>query len=94
VDFEWDEEKAASNERKHGVAFGYAVAVFLDPWRYERLDSAIDYGEERWSITGLIGREEIVVAFTFRGEKTRIISARRASRDERREYWQDRLLHS
>jgi uncharacterized DUF497 family protein len=90
VQFEWDEDKAASNLKKHGISFPYAAQAFEDPMRLEHLENAKEYGEERWSITGLIEHEEVVVVFTERGEVVRIISARRATQDERREYWQDR----
>jgi uncharacterized DUF497 family protein len=93
-EFEWDEEKAASNLKKHGIRFDYAVYAFEDPFRFERADTEGDCGEDRWSITGLIELREFVVVFTIRGPKTRIISARRATNDERRDYWKNRLLYS
>jgi uncharacterized DUF497 family protein len=93
-EFEWDEEKAASNLKKHGISFDYAVYAFDDPFRFERADMDGDYEEDRWSITGLIEMREIVVVFTMRGRKTRIISARKATNDEREDYWKNRLLYS
>jgi uncharacterized DUF497 family protein len=74
VDFEWDAAKAEINERKHGVSFEVAVGVFEDSERIERLD-------------GLIDGIEIYVVYVARGEAIRLISARRASRHEREEYW-------
>jgi uncharacterized DUF497 family protein len=93
VEFEWDEAKSASNLKKHGISFHTAVAAFADSKRLERLDLDLDYGEVRSLITGLIGQDEIVVVFTERGELTRIISARRATADERDEYWENRKLY-
>jgi uncharacterized DUF497 family protein len=90
VEFEWDESKARSNLKKHGVSFPYATRAFIDPHRFERAERAVVYGEERWSITALVDQLEIVVVFTERGDTVRIISARRATQDERAEYWKDR----
>jgi uncharacterized protein len=93
-EFEWDEEKASRNLKKHGIAFDYAVHAFDDPFRLERADLDEDHGEDRWSITGLIEMRQIVVVFTMRGPKMRIISARKATNDEREDYWENRLLYS
>jgi uncharacterized protein len=90
VEFEWDEEKARSNLKKHGIAFSLATRIFADDARFERLDEGQDYGEERWLTVGLIAGVEIAVVFTSRGDVARLISARKAERDEREEYWQDR----
>jgi hypothetical protein len=87
VDFEWDASKAKSNERKHGVTFEFAVGVFADDDRIERLDADSSSTEERWATTGLIEGMEIYVVYAVRGESVRIISARRASRYEREAYW-------
>lgn len=85
VDFEWDADKAASNLRKHGVDFADAAAVFDDPFALSMPDD--DPDEER--LVGLgtdaLGRV-LVVVYTFRGEKLRIISARRATPSERETY--------
>jgi len=62
--------------------------------RYERPETSLDYDEERWSITSLVGQQELVVIFTFRDTKTRIISARKANPDERRDYWKNRSLYA
>jgi uncharacterized DUF497 family protein len=91
VEFEWDDEKARSNLEKHGVSFEVAKKVFEDVFRGERPsdDDAAD-GEERWVTTGLAGSFELVVVYAIRGNKVRVISARKAERDEREEYWRDR----
>jgi len=90
LNFEWDDEKAASNLTKHGVPFDEAAAVFLDVNRLDRYDGREDYGEDRFLTIGLADEFELVVAYTMRGDTIRIISARKAKRDEQREYWKDR----
>ena len=84
--FEWDESKAAENLAKHKVPFAYATRVFDDPYRIEREDWSLDYGESRYQAIGMIEGHVLFVAFTYRGESIRIISARRATRHERRQY--------
>lgn len=85
VDFEWDEDKAASNLRKHGVDFADAVGVFDDPLALSMPDE--DPGEDRFIGLGtdMLGRL-LVVVYTYRGGKIRLISARRATPSERRTY--------
>lgn len=85
VDFEWDEDKAASNLQKHGIDFADAVGVFDDPLALSMPDD--DPSEERFIGLGMdmLGRL-LVVIYTFRGEKIRVISARRATPSERRTY--------
>ena len=87
MDFEWDEEKAVRNERKHGVPFPFAARVFLDENRLEWADTRLPYGEPRWITIGLIDGFEIDVVFTLRGKTIRLISARKADRREREDYW-------
>ena len=87
VDFEWDAAKAEINERKHGISFEVAIGVFEDSERIERLDSDSSEDEERWATTGLIDGTETYVVYTMRGEVIRLITARRANRHEREEYW-------
>ena len=87
MDFEWDLDKADTNERKHGIPFPIATRVFLDENRLERYDSQTSYGEDRWITVGLVAGVEIVVAYTVRRHTIRIISARKAERHERQDYW-------
>ena len=87
MEFEWDEEKATLNERKHGVPFPFATRVFLDENRLEWIDTRRQYGEPRWITIGLIESVEIAVAYTVRGGAIRLISARKAERHEREDYW-------
>ena len=88
--FEWDPDKDAWNYVKHGIRFETAAMVFDDPYHVSQLDRVVD-GEERWRTMGLIGGLVIViVAHTYReqnGEETvRIISARKATKRERKHY--------
>ena len=89
--FEWDPAKAARNETKHGVSFSEAATVFSDPLALEGADIAHSSQEMRFLRVGVSVRNRIlVVAFTYRGtqngEKIRIISARRARRQESAAY--------
>jgi uncharacterized DUF497 family protein len=86
VYFGWDEAKAASNKRKHGVRFEDAMLVFADPYALADQDR-IEGGEVRWQTLGLAGGVVLVlVAHTVRNEAQdeiiRIISARKAVREE------------
>jgi uncharacterized DUF497 family protein len=85
-DFEWDPVKAEANEFKHDIAFDDATLVFDDPSNLVELSDQIEHGEVRWVAVGRMGAEVIAVVFTMRGNRRRIISARRSSRDERRRY--------
>jgi uncharacterized DUF497 family protein len=87
VEFEWDAKKAASNLKKHRISFPFAIQIFLDENRSEKLDENQYYGEDRWITTGLVDEVEIVVVYTIRDQNIRIISARRANSHERQTYW-------
>lgn len=87
MEFEWDEKKAAQNERKHAVSFLFATRVFLDPNRLEWADTREPYGEPRWITIGLVEGFEIAMAYALRGETVRLISARKAERHEGEDYW-------
>ena len=84
--FEWDDEKAAINKRKHKVSFETAANVFFDENRVEKLDDEHSDDEDRWQVIGMVN-EILFVIYTERDEKTRIISARRADKSERMEYY-------
>ena len=86
MEFEWDERKAASNLAKHGVSFEQATRAFADPNAIEYVDDRQDYGEERVILIGLAG-VVLVVVYTERGARLRIISARRATTHERQRYY-------
>ncbi len=85
MEFEWDSKKARSNELKHGVTFEFATRAFDDISRTERADSSSV--EKRWATVGLVEGIEIYVVYTVRNEAVRLISARKATRNEREEYW-------
>jgi|SRR6476620_7410797 len=84
--FDWDEPKAASNEVKHGVSFERAIWVFQDRLRLEERDVRRDYGETRSNVIGRVEGLTLHVTYTRRGECARVISARRAHREERKRY--------
>lgn len=86
LDFEWDEQKAALNLAKHGVSLADASAVFKDPFAFDTEDRSMDYGEIRRRIIGLGNGRFLTVIYTERGETIRLISARKATPAERREY--------
>jgi uncharacterized protein len=87
VEFEWDPAKAQANLRKHRMPFLVACEAFKDGNRLERPDFSSDYGEERWIVLGRVARTILFVVFTQRGERIRLISARRADANEQRTYW-------
>lgn len=85
--FEWDPQKAESNRRKHGVTFDEASTVFGDPLAILVRDPDHSVGERRYLLLGTSNRRRLlVVAFAERPPRTRLISARRATRQERRRY--------
>ncbi|MGO9486439.1 MAG: BrnT family toxin [Rhodomicrobium sp.] len=85
-EFEWDDAKAASNLRDHGVTFEAARDVFSDPFIVEWEDDGQDESEERFAALGMVDNRLLFVAYTMRGETIRIISARPAEPFERRKY--------
>ncbi|MBM4031240.1 MAG: BrnT family toxin [Planctomycetes bacterium] len=89
VNFEWDPWKGRTNRRKHGVSFEEASTVFLDPKAAEFYDEEHSAVEERFLILGQSWRERILmVSCTYRepGSVIRIISARKATKQERAHY--------
>lgn len=87
---EWDENKAATNLSKHGVSFGEAKTVFDDPLFIAFADPDHSIGEKRLIVMGESSKGRLlVVAYTERSQVTRLISAREATRKERRFYEQD-----
>jgi uncharacterized DUF497 family protein len=80
MDFEWDEAKSRSNREKHGVDFSAARALWDDPDRVEIPARTED--EPRWLVVGRIGSGVWSAVTATRGERTRIISVRRARRKE------------
>ena len=85
--FEWDDAKAAENFRIHRVSFEEATLAIGDLFAIEGLDLREAYGEERVILTGMSQRQLLTVVYTGRGERIRIISARKATRHEHDEYY-------
>lgn len=85
-EFEWNDDKAAANEAKHGVPFDYAMRGFLDDSRVDLDASRSSDGEVRRKIIGEIEGRLYCVEYTMRGTVCRIISARRANGKESRAY--------
>ena len=87
MSIEWDPAKGAANRLKHGVAFEEAAAVFFDPLATTRDDPDHSIDEGRFLIVGYSTRERIlVVSYTYRDDRIRIISARPATPRERTAY--------
>lgn len=86
-EFEWDDAKAASNFRKHHVAFEDAQLVFKDVFALHSLDADPGYGEARLIVTGMVHNTLLTIVCTERGQRTRIISARKATTHEQRDYY-------
>ena len=86
--FEWNNEKARRNAVKHGISFETAAFAFDDPYAFVMQDTKHSTHETRQWLIGDSGAGILVVVFTIRspGQTIRIISSRRASRKERREY--------
>jgi len=82
--FEWDDEKAVTNLRRHGVSFGEATEVFYDPNALEAHDQQHSMEEKRFFIIGLSSRRLLYVVYAERtADIVRIISARKANKSER-----------
>ena len=85
--FEYDEEKAQTNAAKHGVTFNEAQTVFGDPLASTRPDADHSDDEARYLTIGNSAQNRlVVVSYTERGDKIRLISARLATSQERRGY--------
>ena len=84
--FQFDPAKATANRRKHGVSFADAEGVFSDPLALHRADPDAE-AEARFIAAGLGGGGALlVVAYTMRGDSIRLISVRRATRHEAKDY--------
>ena len=91
LEFEWDKEKARTNLAKHRVSFLTAAEIFANEIM-ERIDDREDYGEIRFIALGRVDTEVYRVVFTWRGENlVRIISAQKASGDEKEIYYRATL---
>jgi len=94
IRFEWDADKAASNLAKHRVSFETAMRVWGDPFALSVQDRTVR-GEERWQMLGRVGEHMLLLVAHTIGEDEdgteviRIISARKAVREERKRYEQN-----
>jgi len=93
--FEWDNDKAKRNRRRHGISFEAAITAFDDPLQLRCDDAAHSTPQEEREI--LIGRMDngviVTIVFTQRGEVSRLISARRAERKEKTLYYENEKAH-
>jgi uncharacterized DUF497 family protein len=83
---EWDERKRLSNLRKHGIDFVDLEPLFEGPTS-DKPDGRRDYGEARRIAVGRVGGMILSVVYTWRAEARRIISARKANRHEREDFY-------
>ena len=89
--FEWDEEKASGNEAKHGITFEEAKTVFNDPFAMTVSDPDHSDEEERWLDIGLSAEGRLLVVwYTERSERIRIIGCRTATKSEERAHAHER----
>lgn len=90
MEFEWNPDKATRNLQKHGVTFQEAATVFGDVLSLTFPDPDHSVGEDRYVTIGMSRLTQLlVVSHTDRGDRVRIISARRATRQEQRFYEED-----
>jgi len=87
VAFEWDTKKNALNVRKHGIDFVDACTIFDGPC-LERVDDLLDYGEDRMVAFGELGPYVVAVVYVARGIHRRLISARLATQQERKAFYE------
>ena len=93
LEFEWDGKKDKANVKKHGVSFDEARTVFYDEYAIQFFDPEHSESEERFILLGTSFKlKTLVVCHCFRKEETvvRIISARKADKDEAQVYWSER----
>jgi uncharacterized DUF497 family protein len=93
LSFEWDQRKEKGNVRKHGVSFEEARSAFYDEYAIQFYDPDRSDEEDRFVLLGLSLKPQVlVVCHCFRESETviRIVSARKADKDEELEYWKQR----
>lgn len=83
MEFEWDKNKRLLNLEKHGIDFEEAVQIFAGD---HLVAHAQALGEQRWKAIGVVGAIVVTVIYTIRSDRRRIISVRKARRNERREF--------
>ncbi len=86
MECEWDDQKNETNIKKHGIDFEFAQEIFQRSF-ISKIDARKDYGEVRLLALGSLREFILLVVYTMRGKKIRIISARRANEEERRVYY-------
>ena len=87
LDYDWDEDKAQQNLEKHNVTFKEAATIFEDPMYITLIDDEHSIDEERYVTIDLSSRGRLLmVAHTERSDRTRLISARKATRNEEQYY--------
>jgi uncharacterized protein len=86
-EFEWNSIKAEANLKKHKISFQEARRVFDDLFALIEQDLSEDFGEDRFLATGMVEGLLVTVVYTERGERIRLISARKANSDEQRRYY-------
>ena len=95
-EFDWDPVKARQNLQKHGISFERAARIFLDPFAISIFDEPHSENEDRWVTIGAEANEVIlIVIHTFRNVDAEVslvrnISARKATREEARQYYERR----
>lgn len=89
LEFEWDDEKDKINRKKHGISFEEAKMIFRDPFSITIDDPEHSYNEQRYIDIGLSDKLKLlVVVYTERGSKIRLISSRKATIKEQKIYEQ------
>ena len=90
LEFEWDPAKATANQQKHGVSFEEAATAFADPLSLTIADPDHSAREARFLLLGRSHADRLlIVGHTARGDRIRLITARLATRPERRAYEED-----
>lgn len=86
MEWHWDEQKARANVAKHGIPFELAIQVFDDPLHFTQPDTHSD--DDRWNTMGRINASTLLVVHTFFDDDSggRVISARKATPQERKSY--------
>ena len=84
--FEWDTKKDETNRARHKITFLAACQIFEG--EYVEAEARMEAGERRWMAVGVIKGMHFSVIYTWRGERRRLISARKARDDEKEEYRQ------
>ena len=93
IRFEWNRNKARLNQKKHGVSFEEAESIFYDEYALEFIDEEHSLKEERFLMLGLSVKLRVLVTchcVREKGNRIRIISARKATKKETKYYWEER----